>query len=177
MSIDMKLVIAAAFAEMAKKKSVDKITVKDLVEYCGISRQTFYYHFQDMLEVMEWSIRELLQKALQNSFQAATQREAIGAFIGVVMEYGDVLLRLLSSQRRTQLEKIFIETMSVCISQSMAKFMPNLTVKQSDMALMLQFYACGMAGVLLSVCQDPNVDPQKLAKQLDEILSGKIILN
>lgn len=177
MSIDMKLVIASAFAEMAKKKSVDKITVKDLVEYCGISRQTFYYHFQDMLEVMEWSIRELLQKALQNSFRAATQREAIGAFIGVVMEYGDVLLRLLSSQRRTQLEKIFIETMSVCISQSMAKFMPNLTVKQSDMALMLQFYACGMAGVLLSVCQDPNVDPQKLAKQLDEILSGKIILN
>ena len=55
--------------------------------------------------------------ALQNSFRAFNQKETIEAFIWVVMEYGDVLLHLLTSQRRAQLEKNFIETMSACIQK------------------------------------------------------------
>lgn len=53
MPINKKEVIADAFVSLAQRKNADKITVKDLVEACGISRQTFYYHFQDILEVIE----------------------------------------------------------------------------------------------------------------------------
>lgn len=45
MPADMKAIIAQAFKELAQQKSIDKITVKSLIESCGISRQTFYYHF------------------------------------------------------------------------------------------------------------------------------------
>lgn len=100
MPTDMKLMIAATFAKMTRKKPVDKITVKDLVECCGISRQTFYYYFQDLLEVMEWSIQQLLQKAMNNSLEANTPEESIQEFLRVSTEYGEVLLRLLASQRR-----------------------------------------------------------------------------
>ena len=61
MPINMKAVIADAFVSLAQRKNVDKITVKDLVEACGISRQTFYYHFQDILEVIEWSMQQAMQ--------------------------------------------------------------------------------------------------------------------
>lgn len=53
MPVDMKNVIAGTFATMAKQKGIDKITVKALIDACGISRQTFYYHFQDIMEVVE----------------------------------------------------------------------------------------------------------------------------
>ena len=55
MPVQVKPMIAEAFIRLSKQKNIDKITVKDLVEACGISRQTFYYHFQDILEVIEWS--------------------------------------------------------------------------------------------------------------------------
>ena len=51
MPVNMKIKIANALRTLSKQKSIDKITVKDLVELCGISRQTFYYHFQDILAV------------------------------------------------------------------------------------------------------------------------------
>ena len=35
-------------------KPIDKITVKDLVEICGVNRQTFYYHFDDVYDLLEW---------------------------------------------------------------------------------------------------------------------------
>ena len=56
MPVQVKPMIAEAFIRLSKQKNIDKITVKDLVEACGISRQTFYYHFQDILEVIEWSL-------------------------------------------------------------------------------------------------------------------------
>ena len=53
MPVTTKDSIAAAFLDVASKKSIDKVTVKDVVEACGITRQTFYYHFRDMMDVIE----------------------------------------------------------------------------------------------------------------------------
>ena len=50
MAVDMKQLIAETLARLLERKSVDKITVKELVETCGISRQAFYYHFQDIVD-------------------------------------------------------------------------------------------------------------------------------
>ena len=40
-----KNAIRETFIELLKKKFIDKITVKDIVEECGINRNTFYYYF------------------------------------------------------------------------------------------------------------------------------------
>lgn len=58
MPVDMKTIIANTFMDMFRQGNVDKITVKQLIDACHVSRQTFYYHFQDILHVMEWSIRQ-----------------------------------------------------------------------------------------------------------------------
>ena len=53
MPVNVKNLIAETFVRLSDEKNIDKITVKDIVEACGISRQAFYYHFQDLLEVIE----------------------------------------------------------------------------------------------------------------------------
>lgn len=51
---DMKSKIADVLNDMLKHKNLDKITVKELVDACNISRQSFYYHFRDIMDVVEW---------------------------------------------------------------------------------------------------------------------------
>lgn len=63
---DMKLAISEAFLEMIRHGNVDKITVKSLIEECHVSRQTFYYHFQDILDVMEWSIQRETERLVES---------------------------------------------------------------------------------------------------------------
>lgn len=48
-----KFAIAFAFKELLLEKSIDKITINDITEKCGINRQTFYYHFHDIYELIE----------------------------------------------------------------------------------------------------------------------------
>ena len=56
--MSIKHQIENALFDLADEKPLDKISVKDIVTHFGISRQSFYYHFQDMLEVVEWSFTQ-----------------------------------------------------------------------------------------------------------------------
>lgn len=48
-----KKAIITSFMQLASKKPLEKITVRDIVDDCGINRNTFYYHFQDIYAVLE----------------------------------------------------------------------------------------------------------------------------
>ena len=46
-----KLALEASLKELLRTKTIDKITINDLTEHCGISRMTFYYHFKDIYDL------------------------------------------------------------------------------------------------------------------------------
>lgn len=54
MSMTTKQALAESFKKLMTKRRLEKITVKDIVEDCGVNRQTFYYHFHDIYDLMEW---------------------------------------------------------------------------------------------------------------------------
>ena len=72
MPMNVKNKIADTFWKLTLTKHIDKITVKDIVEICGISRQTFYYHFQDILDVVEWTANREIQTMIVQSLKAKT---------------------------------------------------------------------------------------------------------
>ena len=90
MPVDMKSMIADTLNQLLCQKSLDKITVKELVEACHISRQTFYYHFQDIMEVIEWYQHKMLEQSIAASLAAPNGRDAIK---GMVQEALDVYKR------------------------------------------------------------------------------------
>ena len=49
-----KETLADALRKMMTVKPIDKITVKDIVDICNVNRQTFYYHFDDVYDLLEW---------------------------------------------------------------------------------------------------------------------------
>ena len=61
-----KKAILASFLHLLSKKSFDKITVRDIVDDCGINRNTFYYYFQDIYAVLEELLGELLRDLPEN---------------------------------------------------------------------------------------------------------------
>ena len=72
MQVDVKESIAQAAKYLVIKKGVKKLTVKDIVDECHITRQAFYYHFEDIPALFRWildrdSEQTLLEaKAMKN---------------------------------------------------------------------------------------------------------------
>ena len=59
MSDITKRALEASLKKLLLQKPLDKITINDIAEDCGISRMTFYYHFKDIYDLIEWSCVEM----------------------------------------------------------------------------------------------------------------------
>ena len=66
MSQITKRALEQSLRNLLREKPLSKITVTDITEDCGISRMTFYYHFKDIYDLVEWACMEDAAKALAN---------------------------------------------------------------------------------------------------------------
>lgn len=162
MPIDMKSVIAEAFKDILRHGNADKITVKALIEECHISRQTFYYHFQDILDVMEWSIKQETKRLIEESIKADDMRSALKIFISFTADHFSVL------------EKLMVESMETYLGEMARYKAPKASGSFGyfDIEVLLRYTACGLVGVLLTYGK--NTDPDLLASRLELILPGEI---
>lgn len=64
MSQTTKKALEGSLKHLLLEKPLDKITISDIAEDCGINRMTFYYHFKDIYDLVEWSCYEDAAHAL-----------------------------------------------------------------------------------------------------------------
>ena len=64
MSQMTKRALVASLKDLLAETPLDKITVTDLTEHCGVNRMTFYYHFKDIYDLVEWACIESATRAL-----------------------------------------------------------------------------------------------------------------
>lgn len=61
---EIDVLLAESFKELAKKRPIEKITIREITDKAGVIRPTFYNHFQDKYELLEWIVkRELITPA------------------------------------------------------------------------------------------------------------------
>ena len=53
-----KRAIKEAFWKLLAEKPLNRISVREIVEECGVNRNSFYYHFKDIYDLLEWSFQE-----------------------------------------------------------------------------------------------------------------------
>lgn len=170
MPVDVKRLIAETLLEMLKKKRLEKITVKELVDACGISRQTFYYHFKDVLEVVEWWSQETYKRVVSASLKAGDAREALGIFLNFGIQYREVIQSLLESRWRTQMEMLMVNTVSAYLKDMLEHTFPNVSISAADLEAFLHFYAYGIAGLLFEYSVKGISDQEVMADQMYRLL-------
>ena len=79
----MKYALAQSLKKLLSVRKLDKITVKDIVEDCGVNRQTFYYYFRDIYDLLEWNFQDAAEKLIRSGLYQKDWRAGPGA----VLEY------------------------------------------------------------------------------------------
>ncbi len=171
---DMKILIAENFTALLEKKDIDKITVKQLIEECHISRQTFYYHFRDIMDVLEWTFRRAATEAAEQSLESENHLDALRIFTSFVSENKNKLDRLVNSKNWIQIEGILVESVAMYLGKIARSKFSDIEISYDDMEMMLRFYASGMVGVILHYSRKNQLDEEKLIRQIEKIITGKI---
>ena len=69
MSQITKNALATALKKLLSKKELSKITISNITEECGVNRQTFYYHFKDIYDLLEWIFTNEVIEEIDNEIE------------------------------------------------------------------------------------------------------------
>lgn len=69
--------IMDCFLNMLKRKNIDRVTVTDICEECGINRNTFYYYFSDIYDVLDSVLIEETEKNIDITEDATFMRHIV----------------------------------------------------------------------------------------------------
>lgn len=79
MAVDTKELIAEAVKRLLMQKKVKKLTVKDIVDECSITRQTFYYHFEDIPDLLKWVLERGTDKMVEETLTQGNAEKGCAA--------------------------------------------------------------------------------------------------
>ena len=76
-SLQTKKLLAGALKTCMETKPLSKVTVNELIGVCGLNRNTFYYHFNDIYALLEWMLRQETVEVLSHFELLTDYEEAI----------------------------------------------------------------------------------------------------
>ena len=88
MAINVKNIIASALLELCETKSLEALTVKQILEKSGVSRQTFYNHFIDKNDLIQYVYKEKIIPDFHDNNMNISFYEKISLFYEASMPYG-----------------------------------------------------------------------------------------
>ena len=100
MSQVTKRALEASLKNLLLKKPLEKITINDITEDCGINRMTFYYHFKDIYDLIEWCCVEDAKKALEGKKTYDTWQQGFLQIFEAVLDNKPFILNVYHSVSR-----------------------------------------------------------------------------
>ncbi len=170
-----KRMMAASLKKFMKKKDFDKITVKEIIEDCNISRPTFYYHFADIYELMQWMFRTEMIDLLKESDNVLTWDEGILLLLNYVEDNREVCLCAYRSVGYDVLKRMFFESTRKMLRRFIDNLNEEVNADPADVEFITDFYTQAFAGCLLSWIQGGmKQTPDELIHRLDIAVHGSI---
>ncbi|SHH47575.1 transcriptional regulator, TetR family [Sporobacter termitidis DSM 10068] len=170
-----KRAIAASLKKLLAEKPLDKITITDLVDDCEINRQTFYYHFKDIYDLVEWIYTSEATKALGGKKTYDTWQQGLLQIFEYVLENKAFVTGTFKSLSREHLERyLYNETYSLLISVIEEKA-GGLSVRDEDKAFIANFYKYAFAGLMLDwISLGMKEKPADIVRRLSTLIQGDI---
>lgn len=146
MASSTKEALGNALKKMLSVKPIDKITVKYLVEECGVNRQTFYYHFDDVYDLLEWVFEEDTNKALPHEIYYDKWRENVIEWFQYLQDNRSFVLNIFNSQNRSYLLRYFKGRLHYCVHSFAAICAEGKNIEWSDLEFVCEFYVNAAIG-------------------------------
>ena len=170
-----KLALEESLKHLLLKKPLDKITINDLTTDCGISRMTFYYHFKDIYDLVEWCCLEDARIALQGKKTSSTWHEGLLQIFDAVMENKPFILNVYRSVSREQIENYLFQVTYDLIKGVVEEQAEGMSLPEEDLEFIAHFYKYSFVGVMLDwIRQGMSEDPAKIVERVSLVMHENI---
>ena len=175
MSQVTKRALEQSLKNLLLKKPLTKITVGDITDDCGINRMTFYYHFKDIYDLVEWSCLEDAKRALDEKKTYDTWQQGLLQIFKAVQENKPFILNVYRCVHREQVEKYLQPLVDQLLLNVINEEAAGITVRDEDKQCIAQVYSYMFIGLMLDwIKDDMREDPQQIVEKLSKLIKGSV---
>lgn len=175
MSQTTKRALEESLKRMLLKKPLNKITIVDIAEDCGINRMTFYYHFKDIYDLVEWSFMEDAAKALDGKKTYDTWQQGFLQIFQAVWDNKPFIQNVYKSVSREQVETYLFKLTHNLLMGVIEEKAVGMEVRDADKEFIADFYKFAFVGIMLDWIQNGmHKDPQLIIDRLSVLIDGNI---
>lgn len=175
MSQITKRALEQSLKNLLLQKPLNKITISDITEDCGINRMTFYYHFKDIYDLVEWVCIEDAKKALENKKTYDTWQQGFVQIFYAVRENKPFIMNVYRCVSREQVEKYLVPLTDNLLMGVIAEQSDGMVVRDEDKLFIAQVFSYSFVGIMLDWIKDGmQYDPEELVSKLDMVIQGSL---
>lgn len=144
-----KRMLSLSLKKLLEKNTLDNITIQDITDDAEVSRKTFYYHFQDIYALLEWTLSEDCRHLLESKVKRGDWQESIVALFEYMQENRLIILNAFHSLERDTLEHEVFSILSPLLFD-LLNAQPNFELlNDEDQRFIVSVYGLGVTGLLL----------------------------
>lgn len=175
MSNITKRALEASLKNLLLQKPLNKITVGDISNDCGINRMTFYYHFKDIYDLIEWSCVEDATKALEGKKTYDTWQEGFLNIFNAVLDNKPFIMNVYRSVSREQIEMYLYKLTYNLLIDVVNEKSVGMAVSDEDKKFIADFYKYAFVGIMLNwIRNDMKEEPKQIVDRLSVLIHGNI---
>ena len=175
MSNTTKRMLSLSLKKLLAKTTLDNITIQDITDDAEVSRKTFYYHFQDIYALLEWTLSEDCRYLLESKVKRGDWQESIVTLFEYMQENRLIILNAFHSLERDTLEHEVFSILSPLLFD-LLNAQPNFELlNDEDQRFIVSVYGLGVTGLLLRwISTDMLAPSEPLIRQLYRLASGSL---
>lgn len=175
MSQITKRALAESLKKLLLEKPLDRITVSDITEDCGVSRMTFYYHFKDVYDLIEWTWLQEAERALDGQKTYDTWQQGFLQIFQLVQENRAFVMNLYHSISREQVERYLYKLTYQLLIGVVEEKSAGMSVRDEDKKFIADFYKYAFVGLMLDwIRGGMKGEPQVLIDRLSVLIRGDV---
>lgn len=176
-----KIALGAAMQELLWEKPLEQIRVRELADRCGIRRQSFYYHFNDVYELLDWSISREREHLLRRQEEFVTWQQVyldLQQYMAENRAYYQTILRIRGRERlRELLAPVFQNVMDGLDDYYRKNIPEDMTAQMEKKISLWRENRTGLAWILIEAWINGNVDiTPEVAIRVAEDVMGSMVL-
>jgi probable dihydroxyacetone kinase regulator len=170
---ETKALLEKALIVMLQKRPIDKITVKDLVDECGLTRQTFYNHFYDIYELVEWVYLQATEKLLAENKDYDTWQRGFYQVLISIRNNKVLVQNTYRSINRDSLERYMYTVIYDQIIAVVERQAIGMSVDQKHKNFIAHFYSLAFISLIFEWIKDGMKEkPEDIVEQTAVLIKG-----
>lgn len=174
MSQITKKALAASLKKMMEKKPLSRITVTDLAQQCGINRHTFYYHFKDIYDLVQWIYVSETEYALEQIKAEESWQKGMEWLFQYALDNKKFIMGTLRSSSREHLTRFMVQQIYVLILEVVENESADLNISEEYKEFVSRFYTHGLCGIVMDwIEKDMQQPPGEVISLLYIMIHGE----